>query len=44
MVQVLSRIMQSGVTYDETYFPLPLCDGSDPLPWTYAPSECDLSG
>jgi hypothetical protein len=25
----------AGVTrYDTDYFPIPLCDGSDPLPWT----------
>jgi hypothetical protein len=27
----------SGVTYHPLYFPLPLCDGSDPLPWTIGP-------
>lgn len=27
----------SGVTYHPLYFPLPLCDGADPLPWTYGP-------
>ncbi|MFO0812134.1 MAG: hypothetical protein U0796_02885 [Gemmatales bacterium] len=27
----------SGVSYHPLYFPLPLCDGADPLPWTYGP-------
>lgn len=27
----------SGVNYDREYFPLPLCDGADPLPWTIGP-------
>ena len=27
----------SGVTYHPLYFPLPLCDEADPLPWTYGP-------
>lgn len=30
----------SGVTYHPMYFPLPLCDGADPLPWTIRPSAC----
>jgi hypothetical protein len=25
---------QGPVVYEQAYFPLPLCDGSDPLPWT----------
>jgi hypothetical protein len=25
---------QDPVVYQAAYFPLPLCDGSDPLPWT----------
>ena len=24
----------SGVTYHPLYFPVPLCEGADPLPWT----------
>jgi len=24
----------NGIRYTEEYFPLPVCDGSDPLPWT----------
>ena len=27
----------SGVNYHPLYFPLPLCDGADPLPWSFAP-------
>lgn len=27
----------SGVNYHPLYFPLPLCDGADPLPWAYGP-------
>jgi hypothetical protein len=27
----------SGVLYHPVYFPLPLCDGSDSLPWTIGP-------
>lgn len=27
----------NGIRYSEQYFPLPLCDGSDPLPWIFAP-------
>jgi hypothetical protein len=31
----------SGVTYHPLYFPLPLCDGADPLPWTIEPPVCE---
>jgi hypothetical protein len=27
----------SGVNYHPLYFPLPLCDGADPLPWVIGP-------
>jgi hypothetical protein len=27
----------SGVIYHPLYFPLPLCDGADPLPWKFGP-------
>jgi hypothetical protein len=29
----------SGMNYHPLYFPLPLCDGADPLPWSFAPPE-----
>jgi hypothetical protein len=34
----------SGVTYHPQYFPLPLCEGADPLPWTYGPPVRDGAG
>jgi hypothetical protein len=27
----------SGVNYHPLYFPIPLCDGADPLPWAIGP-------
>lgn len=30
-----SGVPITGICYHPMYFPLPLCDGSDPLPWTY---------
>jgi len=27
----------AGVNYHPLYFPLPLCDGADPLPWAFSP-------
>jgi hypothetical protein len=33
----------SGMQYHPLYFPIPLCDGSDPLPWAYGPPELAAS-
>lgn len=32
----------TGVQFSEQYFPLPLCDGSDALPWEFAPPSFEI--
>jgi hypothetical protein len=32
----------TGVQFSERYFPLPLCDGSDALPWGFAPPSFEV--